>query len=334
MPAPTAAPHETGRPRALFALLSSGWHLWLPAVLLALLSIIVTMDLDDWLEGRVPHLAYVLISRTLGAALLVIPIILYLVWRGAAQREKLAREELQAAVELRDDLTNMLVHDLKTPIVSSGMALRMLVRLQAADERDSAHEKDLLKLALDSHRRMDAMVQDILDVARAEGRQMPLNLAAADLLEVVRQAVAEVRPRAQERSVQLREHYGPAPVLVVVDADKIGRVVNNLLENALKFTPVAGDIEVFVAVEGAKAKVSLRDSGEGVPPDLQDRIFEKFSQGEKARKAHRRSVGLGLTFCKLAVEAHGGRIWVESVPGDGSVFSFTVPLNAGARPSD
>lgn len=314
-----------GRRRAVFALLSSGWRFWLPAACLALGAVVATQDLDTWLEGRIPYLWYLLVSRTLGLALLVIPIFLYLVWRRTAQGERAAHEQLDAAVQLREDLTNMLVHDLKAPLASAGMALNILKRGQAADRRDPSEEEALVELASSSCRRLQGMVQDMLDVARAQAGRVPLDLASADLLSVVRQAVEEAGPGAEERSVQLKEHHAPAPLRVLMDAHRVRRVVSDLLENAIKLSPHGGDIEISADVVGTDARVAVRDSGEGIPVDLRTRFSEKFGQAEAGQRARRRSVGLGLTFCKLTVEAHGGRIWIESAPVQGSVFYFTLP---------
>ena len=120
----------------------------------------------------------------------------------------------------------------------------------------------------------------------------------------------------------------------MADRDLVHRVLANLLTNALKHTPAKTEISIHVRLD-KKARafiVSVQDTGEGVPPDFKERIFEKFSQAEAKRRNHRVGSGLGLTFCKLAVEAHGGKIWVESEPGQGSEFFFTLPLPVPTDP--
>ena len=308
----------------------SSWRFWLPALLLGILAVVVSEDIDDWLlQAHVPRVWYVLVSRTLGAAMIIIPLYLYLVWRQTAEREKYVNERLREAESLREDLTNMLVHDLKSPIVSAGMALNALRRLSNTQGERSPREKEMLQIALDNYQRLDFMVQNLLDVARTEGGQLPLTVAAANVTEVLRRAVSEVAPRAHTASIELREDYQQTPVVALVDADKLRRVVNNLLDNAIKFTPAGGYIEVAAKPDGEEALITVRDTGEGIPEDLHDRIFEKFTQAPGAQRGHRRSVGLGLTFCKLAVEAHGGRIWVENAPEGGSAFALALPLSGG-----
>jgi signal transduction histidine kinase len=315
-----AAPRATWPQRAL-----RRWRVWLPALSLALLCVVVTQDMDDWLIGHVPYLWYVVISRALGTTLLVIPLLLYYSWRRAAQRQAEARQAVEAAIGLRDDLAHMLVHDLKSPLTSAGMALNLLARLAATEPRDPGKEQRMLSMARDDCRRMEHLVQDILDVARTEAGQFPLDLAPADVIEPVRQAVYEVGPLLHERSLCVAERYAPGPVLATVDSDKLHRVVSNLLDNAIKFSPEGGEIEVEITDTATEVRIAVRDNGEGIPPELRERIFDKFRQGAGAERVARRSVGLGLTFCKLAVEAHGGRIWVDSAPGGGSLFVFTLP---------
>lgn len=302
------------------------WRTWATAVGLGLLGVIVTQDLDGWLAGRIPHFWHAAVAYLLNWAMLVIPILLLLAWRRSATRVAVALRDLQAAVRLREDLTHMLVHDLKSPLVTGGMALNVLARLLGGPEREADKELAMLTLASDSCRQAERMVHDILDVARSEAGQVPLDLHECNLVEVVRQAVQELRPRLEEGDVRLEEDYPSVPVAVRLDIDKIRRVVNNLLENALKFSEGGGLIGVAVAVRGGMAEVAVRDTGPGIPAEWRDRIFERYSQTEAGKHVHRRSVGLGLTFCKLAVEAHGGRIWAEDAPEQGSRFVLSLPL--------
>lgn len=111
----------------------------------------------------------------------------------------------------------------------------------------------------------------------------------------------------------------------MADSEKIRRVVHNLLDNALKYTPRGGTVRASAAETEHEVLVAVRDSGEGIPEHLRERIFDKFAQAEAAREGRRLSVGLGLAFCRLALEAHGRRIWVDSVPGAGSTFTFALP---------
>ena len=142
-----------------------------------------------------------------------------------------------------------------------------------------------------------------------------------------RGAVQEARPRAERAGIDLQEHYAEGAAPVRMDVGKIRRVVDNLVANALRFSPEGGVVQVRVAPQGHEVWLSVRDSGDGIPPEQQARIFEKFGQAGPGRENDLASVGLGLTFCHLAVTSHGGRIWVESVPGQGSAFTFALPRN-------
>jgi signal transduction histidine kinase len=143
----------------------------------------------------------------------------------------------------------------------------------------------------------------------------------------------QLGPLAHELDVALVEQVGADEALLDIDAEKIERVLLNLVDNALKFSPGGGQIVVRLHAPGTNGapphfcRVDVSDSGPGIPPEDRAYIFDRFAQ-LRGQRARRRGSGLGLTFCKLAVEAHGGRIWVEDNSGSGSVFSFTLPLAA------
>ncbi len=166
------------------------------------------------------------------------------------------------------------------------------------------------------------MVSSVLDVSRLETGKMPLNRQACDLAVVAREVVDSLGPAVGQRRLSVESEA--APVLAFGDPEIIRRVIANLLGNALKFTPKDGQILVTVSRKDSMARVAVTDNGKGIPAEYHARIFEKFGQVDK--QAPRQSTGLGLTFCKLAVEAHGGQIGVESEIGKGSTFRFTLPV--------
>lgn len=226
---------------------------------------------------------------------------------------------------LRDSLVHMLVHDLRSPLAGIRAYLD-LVKLDGAGKLDSE-----LTESIDAARRvaveMTDMVSDLLDVSRMEVGKMPLELAPADVgalaVDAVVAAGASPRVRIQVEA--------PADKLrVVCDAGIIRRVVANLVGNAVKFTPASGQITVIVRGDGAEVKVSVVDTGPGIPPEYHQKVFEKFGQVEAARHGAKHSSGLGLTFCKFAVEAHGGRIGLESAAGTGSTFWLALPVRGPA----
>jgi len=294
------------------------------AVVLAVAAMLVVQGVMHAFFMRLPMLQYHLVTAALNAAVVVVAAVLYVKWRHAALRAQEALRQLQASEALRADLTSMLVHDLKNPLTGSLAASQMLLA-HGQDLSDTA--RDFLDMAIRGQKRLVSMIEDLLDTARAEEGKLPLNLADNDLAPIIEQAVAEVALSAAQAEVHLITQFAPcAPV--PSDADKVRRIVGNLLSNAIKFSPRGSSITVSLNCTPEQAVVAVQDTGPGVPLELQERIFDKFAQVEAAAGGHRLSVGLGLTFCKLAVEAQGGRIWTESVPGEGSTFSFSLPLEA------
>ena len=219
--------------------------------------------------------------------------------------------------EMRADLTHMIVHDLKSPLASIGLAVATVKRLarNRLEERELAH----LALAESTNLRLADMILSLLDVTRLEDGKMPLLAEINDVTGVVKQAAMPFAHEAELRNTSLV--LPSAPARAWCDPEVIRRVVANLLGNALKFTPEGGAVRI-TSVEGARhVEVSVVDEGPGIPAELQDKIFERFAQVE----VRKYSTGLGLTFCKLAVEAHGGQIGVVSEEGKGSAFWFTLP---------
>ena len=240
------------------------------------------------------------------------------------QRRQLleSNERLQKLESLREDMTAMLVHDLKSPLISSGMALQAVLRRQQPVSCLTPEELNFLQMARDSQVRLGGMIDDMLQIARAEGGQMPLERTELALCEIVAAAADDAEPWVQRAQLQLvRECEGP--VSVNGDAQKLRRVVDNLLTNAVKFTPAGGTITVSAGVDGPTAWLRVKDTGQGIAPEFQETVFEKFGQ---VAMGHRMSVGLGLTFCKLVAEAHGGTVCLDSKPGEGSTFTVTIPV--------
>ncbi len=232
------------------------------------------------------------------------------------------QESYQRLLELerlRDSLTHMVVHDLRSPLSAVVMSMELL-KLTAAGQLQ-AREMECLNDCLSSAATMSEMVTTLLDVSRLEAGEMPLQRAATPLVPVIRAAMEPLRSLAAGHAVALA---GPdTTATAMCDGEIVRRVLGNLLGNALKFTPERGEVHVSLLNGGPDVRVSVRDTGPGIAPEYHTKIFEKFGQVQD-RKA-KLGTGLGLAFCKLAVEAHGGRIGVESEIGKGSTFWFTLP---------
>jgi two-component system, sensor histidine kinase and response regulator len=233
-----------------------------------------------------------------------------------AQYRQLEKLEL-----LRDSLVHMIVHDLRSPLAGIRAYLD-LVKMDGAGKLDLEVTQSIdaaRKVAVE----MTDMVSDLLDVSRLEVGKMPLELAPADMGGLVVEAVAAAGASPR---VRIRVEAPADKLRAVCDAGVIRRVLTNLVGNAVKFTPSSGQIAVSVRGNGSEVKVEVIDTGPGIPPEYHQKVFEKYGQVEAARHGAKHSTGLGLTFCKLAVEAHGGQVGLESAVGAGSTFWIVLPV--------
>ncbi|GIV98312.1 MAG: hypothetical protein KatS3mg057_2969 [Herpetosiphonaceae bacterium] len=229
--------------------------------------------------------------------------------------------------QLREDYTGMLVHDLRSPLTGVLNGLTMVRRGLAGEITDM--QRELLDIAANSGQAMLGMINTLLDISKMESGQMKLEREPTSLYEIVDAAIERVIASARNAEIEVRNELPAGLPLVEIDREKSVRVLQNLLDNAIKFTPAKGTVRILGVVEqkdsGASVVISVQDTGPGIPEAYRRRIFEKFGQVE-GRKV--KGTGLGLAFCRLAVESHGGEIWVDSQEGQGSTFSFRLPLSA------
>lgn len=235
--------------------------------------------------------------------------------------ERTEKARLRSTLSSRDDLTNMIVHDLRSPLTIVIGYIDALKRVGSA--RFSPTEAKYIAQAQRGADNMRDMITTLLDVSRLEAGQMPLRLEAHDIGQIVREATGRFAALLKDRTLHC--DLEPEPVMVNCDDDIIRRVLENLISNALKFTKSDGTICVEVESSSASVVISVKDDGAGIPPDQHQHIFKKFGQTESGAK-QQHSTGLGLAFCRMAVEAHAGKIGVQSEIGKGSTFSFTLPL--------
>lgn len=238
------------------------------------------------------------------------------------------KEQLLEAQRLRQETADLIVHDLRNPLGAILNVLQMLEMTLPADVLQA--NRQLLQIGSAAGERMRRLVDSLLDVSRLETGEAPLCLAEVDLGRLVRAAFERERLTWEEGRVRGECHVPSDLGAVVCDEERIDRAMANLIDNAIKYTPGGGRVTVAAEPQGDYALISVTDTGPGIPPEERERIFERFTQLDRDRRK-RRGFGLGLAFCRLAVEAHGGRIWVEPGPeGLGSRFVFTLPRQPAA----
>lgn len=239
-------------------------------------------------------------------------------------RDVTEERELQ---RMRDDLTRMIVHDLRSPLSAIFSGLELLGDMLP----ESGYKGPMLEAVSASQHscvRLLDLVNSLLDISKMEAGQMKMSLQPLDLGRLIAHALDWLSPLAQAQGVTVSSRVEEAWE-VMADEEKLSRVFTNLVDNALKFTLTGGQVTVLAERAPGEEKFircAVRDSGPGIPAEYRERIFDRFVQVQGVRTGRRRGTGLGLTFCKLVVEAHGGRIWVESEESQGSTFYFTLPL--------
>jgi len=225
----------------------------------------------------------------------------------------------QRATSARDEVLAVVSHDLRNPISAIAMCARIL---REAPPTDVAERDRMLTAITEATVWMQGMIRDLLDVSAIEAGRLSVDRQPAALGSIISTAVDMVRGEIEQRSIRLSVDIPAALRTVNVDASRVVQVITNLLGNAIKFTDAGGTVVVRAVNEPASVVVSVEDSGIGIEPEALTRIFDRFWQ---ARPTPRRGSGLGLAIARGILEAHGGRIWVESEVGRGSVFSFSLP---------
>jgi signal transduction histidine kinase len=229
--------------------------------------------------------------------------------------------ERKASEKNRQEMIQMIIHDLKGPLAGFSGGLTMLEESLEASSDPSL--PGLLQVMQSGTDRLLRMIGSILEVARLEDRSFRLASATIDLAAIARRRADELMLSAQARGIVVDvEVSGAEPAFVSGDSDLLGRLVDNLLFNALEHSPSGQHITLRVRSSQSSLHLDVRDRGSGIAPKDRDIIFQKFRKGQ----ASSRGVGLGLAFCKLAVERHGGDIGVENAPGGGALFYVNLPM--------
>jgi signal transduction histidine kinase len=233
------------------------------------------------------------------------------------------KDRLESLQHLRQETTELIIHDLRNPLSTISISLRMLSLVLPEEILQANHE--ILEIAQVSVDRLQRLVDSLLEVSRMESGETPFSMAPFDLEPMIVDLAHRSAILARQ-GVQIEVDVPADLPQTIADREKIERVLANLMDNALKYTPEMGQIGLSARQKVNWLEISVSDSGPGIPPEDRQRIFERFSQGA-GEKARRRGFGLGLTYCRLAIERHGGRIWIEPGVGElGSRFVFTLPV--------
>jgi PAS domain S-box-containing protein len=224
--------------------------------------------------------------------------------------------------QLREDLSAMLYHDLRSPLANIISSLDIMANLLPLSE--SASLKSVFEVAKRSSDRMQRMIDGLLDINQLESGQQITNKQISKMGTIITEAVEIIQAAAENKEIKVITVLPEKIPDALIDSDMIRRVVINLLENAIKFSPNRSTIQVGVKKESENILVWVEDQGNGIPENTKDEIFEKFIRLKQNYPV--KGLGLGLAFCKLAVQAHGGTIWVENIPQAGSRFVFSLPL--------
>jgi len=244
--------------------------------------------------------------------------------RVTASASQLSQEQQQ-----KEELYEMILHDLKSPL---GTMLSALQLLREEIPPDDSQARQALNAALNAGVRQTELIENLLDVQRLRAGALPLNLESIDLGPILQTLVEQLKPRIRRKSIQLEASFADTLPTVLADRYLISRVISNLLENAYKFTPPKGHITVTAEVQSGALHVKVADTGPGVPSPLRQVIFEKYRQLNIEGTSPQDGAGLGLTFCKMALQAHGGEITVSPSPSNGAQFEFILSLEHSKLP--
>lgn len=240
----------------------------------------------------------------------------------ATEQLKKANDQLRSMDEIKDEFLYTVTHELRTPLTS----VRSLAEIiHDNPDLDEEQRQNFLSAMVKETERMSHLITQVLNLERYESGRQKLNLQTFTAVEIVTEIIQSLQPLTRAKNIDIRFRHPDSMLLVYADRDLLNQVLVNLISNAIKFTPVDSVINIKLSDIQNEIQFSISDSGKGIDKELHTMIFDKFFQARNQTLKKPEGSGLGLAICKKIVELHGGRIWVESEIGKGSVFSFTIP---------
>jgi two-component system sensor histidine kinase GlrK len=244
--------------------------------------------------------------------------------RDLAQDFNLMCNKLKETDRMKSDFFSLMAHELRTPLASIKEGTNLL--LEGIFEKPKEKQKTVLTIMAEESNHLIDMVNSLLDLSKMEAGMMALNMESSDLRPLIKTAVSGMGPLAMAKNVSIKVEMPMDLPLIRMDGDRILQALRNLTGNAVKFTPEGGHIAISARSVEEGIAVSVADSGPGIPKEDLNAIFDKFKQTTITSYRKIKGTGLGLAIVKRIINAHGGRVWVESETGQGSTFIFLLPV--------
>lgn len=226
--------------------------------------------------------------------------------------------------KMKQEFFDMISHDMRTPLCSISLLVDMLQETGTDLPEDTREE---IKKIGNNSKHVTRLINDLLDIEKVELGEIKLVYGEFSLSDIIMAAIDVVQAQATKKKVALIP--GSGELICCADQDRVLRVLINLISNAIKFSPKGGKVQITFVDQGQETEISVKDEGRGIPLEMQELVFERFKQVEAADATIKGGSGLGLAICKGFIDAHGGRIGVESVVGQGSRFWFSIPHRSG-----
>jgi len=257
---------------------------------------------------------------------------LYEQLQGHAHELELANAQIAEVSRLKSEFLANMSHELRTPL-NAILGFSELLRDGLAGNLSEKQRRDCLDNIYNSGRHLLELINDVLDLSKIEAGRMDLVYEEFGVDSAVREVLNVTRGLATKKEIEITSRVEPADLMLIADKNKVKQMLYNLLSNAIKFTPTGGDVAVAAGADGEHVKITVQDSGIGIPKEVQHKIFGAFYQVQSASNREYPGTGLGLALTKRLVDLHGGRISFDSAPGAGTIFTILMPCLLYTSPS-